>query len=45
MSMRYEEDSLVTLFLGAGFSKWAFDLPLVNNLFDFSSGGFDYEKS
>jgi len=26
---------LVTLFLGAGFSKWAFDLPLVNQLFDF----------
>jgi hypothetical protein len=26
---------VVTLFLGAGFSKWAFDLPLVNQLFDF----------
>lgn len=26
---------MVTLFLGAGFSKWAFDLPLVNQLFDF----------
>lgn len=25
----------MTLFLGAGFSKWAFDLPLVSNLFDF----------
>ncbi|MGI3026549.1 SIR2 family protein [Vibrio cholerae] len=29
---------MVTLFLGAGFSKWAFDLPLVNNLFDFDIG-------
>lgn len=27
---------MVTLFLGAGFSKWAFDLPLVNELFDFN---------
>ncbi|MGF1764834.1 SIR2 family protein [Aliivibrio kagoshimensis] len=26
---------MLTLFLGAGFSKWAFDLPLVSNLFDF----------
>lgn len=26
---------MITLFLGAGFSKWAFDLPLVNQLFDF----------
>lgn len=26
---------MVALFLGAGFSKWAFDLPLVNQLFDF----------
>lgn len=25
---------MITLFLGAGFSKWAFDLPLVNQLFD-----------
>lgn len=27
---------MISLFLGAGFSKWAFDLPLVNNLFDFN---------
>ncbi|RLV58299.1 hypothetical protein D5018_17980 [Parashewanella curva] len=26
---------MLSLFLGAGFSKWAFDLPLVNDLFDF----------
>lgn len=26
---------MLSLFLGAGFSKWAFDLPLVNQLFDF----------
>ena len=26
---------MVTLFLGAGFSKWAFNLPLVSQLFDF----------
>ncbi|PMG81090.1 hypothetical protein BCU84_00260 [Shewanella sp. 10N.286.51.B7] len=26
---------MTALFLGAGFSKWAFNLPLVNQLFDF----------
>lgn len=26
---------MTTLFLGAGFSKWAFNLPLVDQLFDF----------
>lgn len=27
---------MISLFLGAGFSKWAFDLPLVSQLFDFN---------
>lgn len=27
---------MTALFLGAGFSKWAFELPLVNQLFDFN---------
>ncbi|WP_046007399.1 hypothetical protein [Pseudoalteromonas rubra] len=27
---------MTALFLGAGFSKWAFNLPLVNQLFDFN---------
>ena len=29
------------LFLGAGFSKWAVDLPLVNELFDFNVNTFN----
>lgn len=31
-----KERVLTALFLGAGFSKWAFELPLVNQLFDFN---------
>ncbi|HHN8499343.1 hypothetical protein [Klebsiella quasipneumoniae] len=27
---------MISIFLGAGFSKWAFDLPLVSQLFDFN---------
>lgn len=29
------------LFLGAGFSKWAVNLPLVNELFDFNVNTFN----
>lgn len=28
--------NMISLFLGAGFSKWAFELPLVSQLFDFN---------
>lgn len=34
-AIKKSEKLVTTLFLGAGFSKWAFDLPLVNQLFDF----------
>lgn len=36
---------MTTLFLGAGFSKWAFDLPLVSQLFDFKISPTNEQES
>jgi hypothetical protein len=35
IAIEKREKIVTALFLGAGFSKWAFNLPLVNQLFDF----------
>ena len=36
---------MIGLFLGAGFSKWAADLPLVSQLFDFQVSPFDIKEN
>lgn len=33
-----EGENMISVFLGAGFSKWAADLPLASELFDFNIG-------
>lgn len=36
---------MLTLFLGAGFSKWAMDLPLASQLFDFQIVPFGVKEA